>query len=76
MLVGLPRPDLHNDKTRQVNGHQSSEIAPLPTGILGRLRRVPVLGVASKEIDAQRGISTFYPPPCAGSGAGTAKLMN
>jgi hypothetical protein len=55
MLVGVPRPDLHNRKTGQVTSatvlaeHQSSKTTPMPTRILGRLWRVPVLGLAVKE---------------------------
>src|SRR5262249_58252353 len=57
LLVGVPRPDLRNRKTPQTNdaasvdGHQSSEMAPVPTGILGRLWRVPVLGPCLQGID-------------------------
>jgi hypothetical protein len=55
MLVGVPRPDLHNRKTGQVTSatvlaeHQSSKTTPMPARILGRLWRVPVLGLAVKE---------------------------
>ena len=55
MLVGVPRSDLHNRKTGQVTSatvlaeHQSSKTTPMPARILGRLWRVPVLGLAVKE---------------------------
>jgi hypothetical protein len=57
MLVGVPRPDLHNRKTGQVTSttvlaeHQSSKTTPMPARILGRLWRVPVLGPCLQGID-------------------------
>jgi hypothetical protein len=49
MLVEVPSPDLRNRKTPQANDAASVGGAPVPTGILGRLWRVPVLGLALKE---------------------------